>query len=155
MPEVPASLDYRPELNAALVWDGDCDFCARWAARAMRLRRRPLVIAWQDIEDLESYGLRARECYDALQWVEPGRKESGARAVGRLLRFQGGLWRLVAWTPFVWPFSSWAASAYDWVARNRRRFKTNDEGRALQEKRRQAAAALEQQSALERPDDES
>ena len=152
MPEVPAGTP-RPNLNAALVWDGDCGFCARAAARVQRMRRRPLVIAWQDIEDLDSYGLRARECHDALQWVEPGRKESGARAVGRLLRHQGRLWPLVAWMPFVWPFSVWAEATYQWVARNRSRFKTDDAGRALQERRRQAAAEREQQALEQRDDD--
>jgi predicted DCC family thiol-disulfide oxidoreductase YuxK len=142
VPEVPAGTP-RPNLNAALVWDGDCGFCARAATRVQRMRRRPLVVAWQDIDDLDSYGLTARECHDALQWVEPGRKESGARAVGRLLRHQGRLWPLVAWMPFVWPFSVWAEATYRWVARNRYKLPGGTAACAMQEQREKQAQARE------------
>lgn len=106
-------------LNAVLVYDGECAPCIRWAKRVEKMRRPPKVVAWQDVEDLNTLGLTARQCHEAVQWVEFGRNESGARAVGRLLRFQGRLWPLVAWMPFVWPFSDVAAAVYRWVARNR------------------------------------
>jgi predicted DCC family thiol-disulfide oxidoreductase YuxK len=111
----------KPRLNAVVVYDGDCAFClrsVRWAER--KLRRQPRYAAWQDV-DLDSLGLTARECHDAVQWVDYRGKEAGARAVGRLLQAQGGLWRLVAWPPFLWPFSAVADALYRWVSRNRHR----------------------------------
>ena len=108
-------------IDAALVFDGDCAFCTRsveWARR--RFRRQPRIVAWQEA-DLDSLGLTARACHDAVQWVDYRGTEAGSRAVGRLLQAQGGFWSLIAWGPFVWPFSAMADSLYGLVARNRHR----------------------------------
>jgi len=106
-------------VNAVIVYDGDCAFClrsVRWAQR--RLPRQPRFAPWQDV-DLDSLGLTARECHDAVQWVDYRGKEAGARAVGRLLQAQGGFWRLLGWPPFLWPFNVAAEAAYRKLARNR------------------------------------
>jgi predicted DCC family thiol-disulfide oxidoreductase YuxK len=116
----------RPDLNALLVFDGECGFCrrsVRWIQRT--LPRQPRIEPWQSL-DLDRWGLTARQCHDAVQWVEPRRTEAGARAIGRLLLAQGGVWRLLGWPPFVWPFSSAAEGLYRWVSRNRHRFKGDD-----------------------------
>jgi predicted DCC family thiol-disulfide oxidoreductase YuxK len=111
----------RPTLDASLVFDGDCAFCTSAANRVKRkFKHLPYVTPWQEV-DLDRLGLTARQCHDALQWVDYRGTESGARAVGRLLQAQGGLWLLVAWTPFVWPFSSMAEGLYRLVAKNRYR----------------------------------
>jgi predicted DCC family thiol-disulfide oxidoreductase YuxK len=117
----PTPAPRKPSIDAALVYDGDCAFCTRsvgWVKR--RFKRLPYITPWQEA-DLDRLGLTARQCHDALQWVDYRGTFSGAQAVGRLLQAQGGLWRLVAWLPFFWPFSSMAEGAYGLVAKNRYR----------------------------------
>lgn len=132
----------KPRVDAVLVYDGDCAFCARsvrWVQR--RLPRQPRIAAWQDV-DLDALGLTARECHEALQWVDYRGKEAGARAVGRLLQSQRGFWRLLGWPPFVWPFSALAEWMYGVVARNRDRLPGGT-----------AACAVEPDPSLEPPSD--
>lgn len=108
-------------IDAALVYDGECGFCTRVADRVReKYPAQPRVVPWQEI-DLDQYGLTARMCHEAVRWVDYRGNEGGARAIGRLWQAQGGWRRLVAWMPFVWPFSEFAAWVYRKVADNRHR----------------------------------
>ena len=64
-----------------LIFDGDCAFCTKSAGFITR-RIRPTtdVQAWQSL-DLESFGLTADQCSNAVQWVsDSGQIKSGAPA---------------------------------------------------------------------------
>jgi predicted DCC family thiol-disulfide oxidoreductase YuxK len=117
-----------------LVYDGDCAFCStsvRWLQA--RLPQGFTPVPYQRA-DLGALALTEAECHARLQWVgdptEPATtRESGARAVGALLR-QGGrsrggaagaAWRAVGVLPSVPPFSWVASGVYRLVAANRHR----------------------------------
>lgn len=105
-----------------LVYDGDCAFCTR--AVAVALRRIRVVchaVPWQQV-DLAGLGLTPEEAAEVVWWVEPGvRKVSGHRAVAAALRHGRPalrpLGRLLE-APLV---GNVAAAGYDLVARNRYR----------------------------------
>ena len=105
-----------------LVYDGDCAFCSSSVRALQRMVRRvPEIIAWQDA-DLETLGLTAIECSEAVQWVAPnGNRRSGAGAIAATLRYAGKGWKMIG-VVLELPGLRWVAShIYDWVARNRHR----------------------------------
>ncbi|KGN37460.1 thiol-disulfide oxidoreductase DCC family protein [Knoellia subterranea] len=64
-----------------LVYDGDCGFCERSIARIRALSgTRARAVASHSI-DLADYGLTADECAEAVQWVTPTARTSGAEAL--------------------------------------------------------------------------
>jgi len=117
-----------------LVYDGDCAFCStsvRWLES--RFPRSFAAVPYQRT-DLGRLGLGERECHDRVQWigdvaVPSSRRESGARAVGALLRRGGadrggpvGLaFRSVGALTTVAPASWLAEGVYLLVAANRHR----------------------------------
>ncbi|MFN8167235.1 MAG: DCC1-like thiol-disulfide oxidoreductase family protein [Candidatus Nanopelagicales bacterium] len=118
-----------------LVFDGDCAFCTSsvlWLGR--RFPDGFTAVPYQRV-DLDRLGLTERECHDRVQWIADAQaprtsaRESGARAVGALLRaggrarhdLVGTLWAAAGVLPFV-PPTSWAAErVYRVVAANRTR----------------------------------
>ena len=111
-----------------LVFDGDCAFCTSSVQRLQRWFPDTFDVVPYQRADLASLGLTASECHDALQWVDGGRREAGARALGGLLRAgsgRGGLPGAAARTAALLcdvPPTSWGAAAvYRVVAANRHR----------------------------------
>ncbi len=117
-----------------LVFDGDCAFCStsvRWLRS--RFPASFAAVPYQRT-DLASLGLTERECHDRVQWIgdvaaPATTRESGARAVGALLRrggvdrggVLGALCRVAGALTAVAP-TSWAAEGvYLLVAANRDR----------------------------------
>ncbi|MEY3366322.1 MAG: hypothetical protein RIS71_1059, partial [Actinomycetota bacterium] len=80
-----------------VIFDGDCAFCSS-CARFLAARVRPSVSVrpWQEV-DLDSLGLTAAECAEALQCVvvPSSEKVSGHRAVALALRSCRFPWSLI------------------------------------------------------------
>lgn len=115
----------RASTTPVVVYDGDCGICTR-LARLVTRRVRPhpgafTVVAYQDAE-LGALALTARQCADALQWVEPdGHVRSAQHAVAAVLR-HGRWWQRPVGGLLVLPgISALAGMGYRWVARNRSR----------------------------------
>lgn len=117
-----------------LVYDGDCAFCStsvRWLES--RFPGSFLAVPYQRV-DLGALGLGERECHDRVQWIgvvaaPATSRESGARAVGALLRrggaerggLLGALARTAGTLTRVAPTSWLAEGVYLLVAANRNR----------------------------------
>ena len=118
-----------------LVFDGDCAFCTssvQWFAR--RFPDAFALVPYQRA-DLGLLGLTERECHDRLQWIGDAQaprtsaRESGARAVGAMMRvggrsrhdLPGVLWAAAGRLPYVPPASWVAERVYRVVAANRDR----------------------------------
>jgi predicted DCC family thiol-disulfide oxidoreductase YuxK len=110
-----------PPAEPTFLFDGDCAFCsscARWIER--HLPRQPHLLPWQ-FADLELLGVTAAECSAAVQWIDVDDRAAGADAIGRLLLFQRGPWRVAGRAlllPGVVPI---ARVVYRWVSRHRDR----------------------------------
>lgn len=96
-----------------LVYDGECEFCARLAGWVERSARgRVVVRANQEAGLIESVGL-TREEVDRAAWaVEAGgRKFEGAAAINRVLRELGGGWRVLG-SLYLVPLFRWVEDRY-------------------------------------------
>jgi predicted DCC family thiol-disulfide oxidoreductase YuxK len=83
--------------RVTLVYDAECEFCARLAGWVERSARGRIVVrASQEAGLIESVGL-TREEVDRAAWaVEAGgRKFEGAAAINRVLRELGGVWSVL------------------------------------------------------------
>jgi predicted DCC family thiol-disulfide oxidoreductase YuxK len=105
-----------------LVYDGECDFCARLARWVERHDRRDRVVVRPNQEPglIGALGL-TREEVDRASWaVEGDRRFEGAAGISRALRELGGVWLALGslyWVPPV----RWLEDAYyKRVARRRR-----------------------------------
>jgi len=96
-----------------LLYDGECPFCRRWAARGQKLRSG----------QVDFQPNQAEACPSAVQLIEPGgRVSSGAEAIFRTLATRRG-WRWLPWLYQRLPgFGAVTRMVYRWVARNRHRF---------------------------------
>jgi predicted DCC family thiol-disulfide oxidoreductase YuxK len=104
------------------LYDGDCAFCTRCAVFLRRhVPTAERIVAWQ-AADLESLGVTAAQCAEAVQYVAPSRVSAGPVAVADLLRTaRSRRWRIAgrvlgsrAALPVAWP-------VYRLIARNRHR----------------------------------
>ncbi len=105
-----------------LVYDGECDFCARLARWVGRKDLRGLVQVRLNQEPglIDRFGL-SREEVDRAAWVvEPGgRKFEGAAAINRVLAEFGGVWSALAHLYAVPPIRWVEDRYYARVARRR------------------------------------
>jgi predicted DCC family thiol-disulfide oxidoreductase YuxK len=112
--------------RAIFVYDGDCAFCSACARFVMRrVSTTAWIEAWQFI-DLESVGLTAEECDQAVQWVSygaDGRRTAaaGPAAIAKLLRSSNRFWRGLGRVLERRPVLAAAWPVYRWVARHRDR----------------------------------
>ena len=105
-----------------LVYDGDCAFCTRAVAFALRqMKVACRAVPWQQA-DLAALGLTPEEAAKAVWWVERGAgMVSGHRAVAAALRHGRTAARPVGRLLDAPGVAGVAAAAYDLVARNRHR----------------------------------
>ncbi|UYM04435.1 thiol-disulfide oxidoreductase DCC family protein [Solicola gregarius] len=106
--------------SATFLYDGDCAFCSSCARFVERhIARDVMVLPWQRA-DLESLGVTAEACDDAVQWIDPdGRHSAGPEAIADIMR-AGRTWarpfgRLLGRRVILrvaWP-------AYRWVSEHR------------------------------------
>ncbi len=130
------------EIDATLVYDGDCAFCTRCVQLMERwLPARPRVIPWQ-WADLAALGVTQAQAESSVQWVEPGvRRLAGAAAIARLLVLSGGGWAVLGRLLQVPPMSWLAAGVYRLVAINRGRLPGGTAACALPQAERDALRA--------------
>jgi uncharacterized protein YbjT (DUF2867 family)/predicted DCC family thiol-disulfide oxidoreductase YuxK len=124
-PSGPRTSAADANVDAVLIFDGDCGFCttaARWAERGFEHGER--AEAWQFLssEALASFGLEVSDVQSAAWWVEAnGTRERGHRAIGHALHVAGG-WKSAAGWLFLHAPVSWvAAGVYRLVVRWRYR----------------------------------
>ena len=101
-----------------LLWDGDCGFCHRAVAFALRAGGpEPLALPYQQALDWLPEHARARAAREVLLRAPDGRTWGGADAVIELLRLRGRprLARVLAWPPLRTPLRG----GYALVARHR------------------------------------
>ncbi len=112
------------KVKPALIYDGDCAFCARVAGAVARwdCRGRIDVLPWQTPGLLERAGLTAAQCAEAVWLVYPdGRQYRAAAAANRTLHELGGIWRVLSLLYAVPGIRQFEDAVYRWVARNRHR----------------------------------
>lgn len=106
-------------VTALIVYDGECEFCLRWAAIAEeRIRPRAEFIAWQDA-DLGALGLTEDQCRGAVQWVDHVGTFSGGRAVARALIKSPYPWTVLGALGQLPLLDRIVDRAYVWVADHR------------------------------------
>jgi predicted DCC family thiol-disulfide oxidoreductase YuxK len=95
-----------------LVYDGDCEFCARLARWVERHDRRGRVVVRPNQEaGIESLGL-TREEVDRASWaVERGGRFEGAAGINRVLRELDGGWRVLG-SLYLAPPIGWLEDRY-------------------------------------------
>ena len=97
-----------------LIYDGECEFCARVARWVERVDRhgRVSVRANQEAGLLDSLGLTLEQVGRAAWAVEPGgQKFEGAAAINRVLRELGGGWRMLG-SLYLVPPVRWSEDRY-------------------------------------------
>lgn len=105
-----------------LIFDGDCGFCttaARFARRHVARRQEYAVAPWQELE-LTAYGLTARDCLEAAQFVDAaGRTHAGHLAIAQALRHGSRPWPIAGVLLTAPGVSRATARVYRWVADHR------------------------------------
>lgn len=104
------------------VYDGDCGFCTTCARFIeQRIPTEARVLPWQ-FADLDTLGLSAAECVEAVQWVDAdGKRAAGPDAIAWLLSGSTPLWRALGRLLRLPPVRALAWPVYRWVANNRHR----------------------------------
>lgn len=111
------------DADLTLVYDGECDFCARLARWVERHDRegRLAVVPNQQPGLVERLGLTRHEVGRASWAVETGgRRFEGAAAINRVLRELGGGWRVLGGLYLMPPVGWLEERYYARVARRRR-----------------------------------
>ena len=104
-----------------LVFDGDCSFCSTSARLFRRITKNKVPATAYQLYDLESVGLAAEQCSEALQYVTKDAIYSGHEAVARSLIDSKTAWSLLGYFLRVPVVSSVGYLVYTWVAKNRNR----------------------------------
>jgi predicted DCC family thiol-disulfide oxidoreductase YuxK len=105
-----------------LVYDGNCEFCARLARWVERRDRAGRIEVKPNQEPglIEQLGLSREQVARASWVVEPsGRRLEGAAGINRVLRELGGVWAASATLYFVLPVRWVEDRYYKRVARRR------------------------------------
>ena len=106
-------------MAAVIVYDGECEFCVRWAVIAEeRIRPRAEFVAWQDA-DLSALGLTEAQCRTAVKWVDHIGTFSGGRAVARALIKSPYPWTVLGALGQLPLLDRIVDRAYVWVADHR------------------------------------
>ena len=109
--------------RVTLVFDGECEFCARLAGWVERHDRRGRISARPNQEPglIDSLGLTRAEVGRASWAVEGGgRRFEGAAGISRVLRELGGGWRVLGSLYLVPPIGWLEDRYYKRIARRRR-----------------------------------
>jgi predicted DCC family thiol-disulfide oxidoreductase YuxK len=108
--------------SPTLIFDGDCAFCARWAAWARRhLPPGTHVEPWQG-GNTRRYGLTVSEVQSAAYWIGgDGRAWRGSRGLAQAMMTMGRGWKALGMVIEA-PIIRWmAAAGYTLIARWRHR----------------------------------
>ena len=114
--------------TALLLYDGSCGFCAESVQFVLRHDRRRQTLRFASLQGAAGSDVRARhpelDAVDSVIWYEHD-ADSGrdlllvrSSAVLRVLRYLGGVWRLLAWLSALVPRPV-RDGVYDFVARHR------------------------------------
>ena len=113
---------------AMLLYDGSCGFCAESVQFVLRHDRRRRTLRFASLQGAIGTDVRRRhpelDDVDSVIWYEPGGAADGdvllvrSSAVLRVLRYLGGMWRLLAWLAALVPRPV-RDRAYDFIARHR------------------------------------
>lgn len=111
-----------------LLYDGSCGFCAESVQFVLRHDRRRRTLRFASLQGTAGSEVRARhpelDEVDSVIWYEHDRGSGHdvllvrSSAVLRVLRYLGGMWRLLAWLGAVVPRPI-RDRAYDFIARHR------------------------------------
>jgi len=114
--------------TAMLLYDGSCGFCAESVQFVLRHDRRRRTLRFASLQGVAGSEVRARhselDAIDSVIWYErdadAGRELVLVRssAVLRVLRYLGGVWRLLAWLGALVPRPI-RDRVYDFIARHR------------------------------------
>ena len=107
-------------LNALLIYDGDCAFCKNSLRLAIKhLPELPRYAAYQKL-DLKSLGLTLGQVQAQVWLIDGTEKLSGHMAVAWMFSNQKTFgWNTLGW--LLTFFSPISAKVYAWVAKNRHR----------------------------------
>lgn len=102
-----------------LLYDADCGFCTRSAARVPRLGVGVDIMAMQSV-DLAAYGVDAGRASSEMPYVDPaGRVSYGHVAWAEVLRTGPWPCRLLGRVMTSRPVNPLAARAYRWISTHR------------------------------------
>lgn len=109
-----------------LLYDGSCGFCAESVQFVLRHDRRHRSLRFASLQGSVGAGVRDRhpalETIDSVIWYEHDPQGDvvlvRSSAVLRVLRYLGGVWRLLAWLGAAVP-GPLRDRVYDFVARHR------------------------------------
>src|SRR3954465_11264908 len=111
-----------------LLFDGTCGFCAQSVQFVLQREHRRRTLRFASLQSRIGAEVRAQhpelEGVDSVIWVEPAGGSGADRvfvrsvAVFHVLKYLGGVWRVVAWLGTIIPRPVRDA-VYDFIARNR------------------------------------
>jgi len=114
--------------SALLLYDGSCGFCARSVQFVLRHESDRRTLRFAALDSAIGLEVRARhpaiEGVDSVVWVDTEDSRNGeevlvrSAAVLRVLKYLGGVWRMLAALAVIVP-RSLADAAYDFIARHR------------------------------------
>lgn len=111
--------------TSVLIYDGDCGVCtklSRFVTTGVRSEPTDFAVSAYQDADLESLGLTAEQCDEALQWVSStGRVSSAQDAVARVLLAGRVPFRPLGAIILIPGINAVAGAVYRWVALNRHR----------------------------------
>lgn len=104
------------------VFDGDCGFCSRYAYWvAGPLPSEIDVVPWQELDDLDAYGLTRQDVECAAWWLDGAGRWSGGDAIATTMVAAGMPWTILGRLMLIWPLSLLSRVVYGWIAHNRHR----------------------------------
>jgi lipase maturation factor 1 len=111
-----------PPSKPLMIFDGDCDFCARWTCRWQQATGdRVEYLPFQDPRVAEQFPELSRENFaTAVHFIEPdGAVFYGAEAAFRALAHNPARGRTLRWYKSSPAFANFTERAYRFVAKHR------------------------------------